>query len=81
MRRLGFTCRPWLQAQNLSAKSSCRPGCAILVLQSQVHVLEDKELLEYPEATLTSLTKFLGVPMSRLPQWDKEFVQSALQKT
>jgi hypothetical protein len=49
--------------------------------QSQVHVLEDKELLERPQATLSNLTAFLGIPMHQLPSWDKAYVQAAIQDT
>lgn len=48
--------------------------------QTQVHVLEDKDLLEHPEAAIAALAQFLDIPMNQLLSWDKEFVQSAIQK-
>ena len=50
-------------------------------LQAQVHVLEDKDLLDRPRDTLVALNRFLGVAMHELPSWDKEDVQSTLQNT
>ena len=57
------------------------PGRCYRVWQSQVHVLDNKELLEQPEESMTRLTAFLGVPMPPMASWDKDAVESAIQRT
>jgi hypothetical protein len=57
------------------------PGRCYRVWQSQVHVLDNKELLEQPEESMNRLTAFLGVPMPPMASWDKDAVESAIQRT
>jgi hypothetical protein len=48
------------------------------ILQSQVHIMWDKDLMDRPRDTLQGLFDFLSLPMTQLPSWDKQAVDDAV---